>query len=96
MFFRIYHKLLSLGFGGSGLLLFRLAGTPEARSCKATVAHFLFRTQATPKLRRSLGPLDQIRDTHQWWILQVPYFLITTNGFDLKLKDNSLSLCFFG
>jgi hypothetical protein len=64
-FFRIYRELLSLGFGVLGFLLFRLVGTSEARSSEATVRDLLFKTQAAPKLRRSLGSFDQIKETHR-------------------------------
>ena len=66
--FRIYHELLSSGYGVSGFLFFRLVGTFEARSSKATVRDLLFKTQVAPKLQRSLGSFDQIKETHRRWI----------------------------
>jgi hypothetical protein len=51
-FFRIYRELLLSVFRASGFLLFRLVGTYEAQSSKATVRDLPFKTQAALELRR--------------------------------------------
>jgi hypothetical protein len=47
--FRTYCELLSSVFRASGFLLFRLVGTFEAWSSKATVRDLLFKNQVAPK-----------------------------------------------
>jgi hypothetical protein len=51
-FFRIYRELLLSLFGASRFLLFRLVGTYEAWSSKATVIGLPFKTHAALELRR--------------------------------------------
>jgi hypothetical protein len=63
-FFRNSHEWLSLGFGVSGFSLFGFDGILEAQSWEVTIRDFLFKTQEDSKLRRSLGPFDQIRFTY--------------------------------
>jgi hypothetical protein len=63
--FRIYHELLFSGFRASGFLLFRLVGTSEARSSKATARDLFSKTQVALELWRSLGLFDQNKETHQ-------------------------------
>jgi hypothetical protein len=62
--FRIYRVLLSSSFRFSGFLFFILVRTSKARSFEATIRVLLFKTRATPKLQRSLGSFDEIKETH--------------------------------
>jgi hypothetical protein len=50
-FFRKSHERLSSGFRVSGFLLFGFAGTPEARSCEATVEGFLLKLRRLQNFR---------------------------------------------
>jgi hypothetical protein len=67
-FFRVYCRLLVLGFRSFGFLLFRLMGILEAWSSEATVRRLFFKTQVAPELERLLGSFDQIKGTHRQWI----------------------------